>query len=419
MTANRPFAGHRAVRGVLAMLAVIAPVMPAMAEDTTDEEVAAFQEDCAEHGGIVEFRYGLDSHGEPELWMMRCHEQNGDMRQCAIGIKAAYLWEIGVYPCHNCGPSWEDPCSWYVDPDDPTGRTDYDGDNVLNVADNCISMPNPDQADIDGDGVGDVCDNCPNLANPYPSDVDSDGDGYGDACDNCPYAANGPQMVFAESPGGGRAGGPPHLVVDPGQEDADGDGVGDACDNCPTVRNGYSAAIVVPNGAAIPGPGSGAIVVPNPGLGAGLSGGHNRGKLIVDTANQRDSDGDGVGDACDASAEGLLGEGTETTGAIDPEIPSGGGATPVEVDGPVELPPPGNPPLIPPVLLPEPPTPLGGGTSAEASAGEGDGEEPDEPDVVQPRRGATGLCGAVGGNMLAMTLAGLAGMGLFSRRRGS
>jgi hypothetical protein len=43
---------------------------------------------------------------------------------------------------------------------------DVDGDGVLNTADNCVFVPNADQADGDGDGVGDVCDICPAIANP-------------------------------------------------------------------------------------------------------------------------------------------------------------------------------------------------------------------------------------------------------------
>lgn len=62
--------------------------------------------------------------------------------------------------------------------------TNYDGDNVCPLADNCPLVYNPVQEDADGDGLGDACDNCPQVYNP--GQEDTDGDGVADACDNCP-----------------------------------------------------------------------------------------------------------------------------------------------------------------------------------------------------------------------------------------
>jgi large repetitive protein len=95
--------------------------------------------------------------------------------------------------------------------------------------------------DMDGDGIANASDNCPTVFNPIrPVDGgqqgDTDGDGVGDACDPCPM--DKAAMSCA--------------IVDP--SDVDGDGVINAGDNCPLVAN----------------------------------------------ADQKDSDFDGKGDACDA-----------------------------------------------------------------------------------------------------------------------
>jgi len=45
-----------------------------------------------------------------------------------------------------------------------SGATDGDGDGVADVADNCPTDFNPNQADKDGDGIGDGCDVCPEDA---------------------------------------------------------------------------------------------------------------------------------------------------------------------------------------------------------------------------------------------------------------
>lgn len=169
---------------------------------------------------------------------------------------------------------------------------DTDGDLVPDSLDNCPAIPNPDQADADADGLGNVC------------DPDSDNDGYSDVDEifittdpfnNCnwPPDFNGNFIVdifdFSEfsmhfdtmdgDPGYGRRYDllPSGIVdiFDFGRfagdfdtqkltcNDPDGDGVETLNDNCPSIPNGPAEALI-------------------PGVG-----------------NQTDSDGDGLGDACD------------------------------------------------------------------------------------------------------------------------
>lgn len=72
--------------------------------------------------------------------------------------------------------------------------SDIDGDGIPDIYDNCIDVPNPDQADTDNNGRGDACDdwdldgvinlydNCP--FHPNRDQRDTDGDGIGDVCDD-------------------------------------------------------------------------------------------------------------------------------------------------------------------------------------------------------------------------------------------
>ena len=99
---------------------------------------------------------------------------------------------------------------------------DIDGDGVVNVDDNCVTVANPSQADADGDGAGDACD-----ATPRGADLDADGVGSLD--DNCPAAAN-PLQADTDADGAGDA-----CDATPRGGDSDLDGVPDADDRCPLV----------------------------------------------------------------------------------------------------------------------------------------------------------------------------------------
>ena len=104
----------------------------------------------------------------------------------------------------------------FVIPEEPSysDLDDMDGDGVNDDIDNCITIPNPDQADADGDGLGDVCDFM--LYKPPLVPIwllDTDGDGVRDIEDSCVEEA-GPADTD-------------------GCPDTDGDGLADIDDECP------------------------------------------------------------------------------------------------------------------------------------------------------------------------------------------
>ena len=59
---------------------------------------------------------------------------------------------------------------------------DYDDDGIEDPSDNCPRTQNPQQLDRDGDGIGDSCDNCLSIHNPFQENAD--GDEFGDFCDD-------------------------------------------------------------------------------------------------------------------------------------------------------------------------------------------------------------------------------------------
>ncbi|MDF1564808.1 MAG: thrombospondin type 3 repeat-containing protein [Deltaproteobacteria bacterium] len=212
--------------------------------------------------------------------------------QCPDDDIHCAIEDLETKPYDNC-PDVPNPSQADTDGDsyDPEGELveggggdacdlDDDNDGVADDSDNCPGLANDGQEDGDSDGVGDVCDNCDAVANPGQEDLnfdfvgdacsaDDDGDGYCDVgqtdpdcmgTDNCPMVPNADQL---DSDGDG-AGDACDLCYETynaaqdGTEDADGDGVGDTCDNCPAAEN----------------------------------------------ADQADSDGDGMGDACDDDVDG-------------------------------------------------------------------------------------------------------------------
>jgi hypothetical protein len=139
-----------------------------------------------------------------------------------------------------------------------SGQCDWDSDGVGDICDNCPVVANADQADTDGDGIGDGC-----------QTDDLDGDGVPDDADNCPSVYNPSQAVQ----GSGQTG--KGRLCDSNQ-DIDEDGFDERDDNCPNeqlVEDGLGG------------------LLPGPCPGGALECTYN--------PDQRDTDGDGIGDLCD------------------------------------------------------------------------------------------------------------------------
>jgi hypothetical protein len=206
---------------------------------------------------------------------------------------------------------------------------DLDGDGVPNGVDNCPLVANADQANLDGDGFGDACDrcqdidadgfgdpgfagntctldNCPAIANDDQADADEDG--IGDVCDSCTDADGdgfgNPGFALNACPLDNCPG-----AANPTQADADGDSMGDACDSC-TDTDGdgcgdpdFPASTCCADGC----PADPAKTAPSA-CGCGVPDVDADGDSVAEcidncpgmsNADQRDTDEDDIGDACD------------------------------------------------------------------------------------------------------------------------
>jgi hypothetical protein len=149
---------------------------------------------------------------------------------------------------------------------------DQDNDTVADIIDNCISVPNADQADLDSDGVGNACD----------PDFDQDGDGIINQFDNCDLIANTNQADY-NSDGEGD-------VCDT-NSDSDTDGVMDASDNCISIVNPTQADI---NSNGV---GNACEDIDNDGLNDNIDN-----CIFISNATQTDTNNNGIGDACEPNA---------------------------------------------------------------------------------------------------------------------
>lgn len=215
---------------------------------------------------------------------------NTDIDYCSIpqAVKRSCITDancsLGEICIDNC-PDIENPDQIDTDRDGLGNVCDDDDDNdgILDINDNCPLIYNPDQTDSDGDGIGDVCED--------DTDGDcvlDDGDGSGWPGDNM---CEGGECSEGECTANGYCAGADCddnclLIYNPDQADSNGDGVGDACE-CDFDGDGIcddpaDDPAIVCNGCT-EGPDN-CPLVPNP--------------------DQADSDGDGIGDACEDDYDG-------------------------------------------------------------------------------------------------------------------
>lgn len=151
---------------------------------------------------------------------------------------------------------------------------DADSDGVPDSRDNCKLTPNPDQKNADRDALGDVCDATPRGEDP-------DGDNIPDLDDKCPNTATGAVVD---------ANGCSQVQID-AKTDTDGDGVLDNVDNCKTASNANQKN---KDGDAL------GDACDDDIDGDGKLNAADNCPLVVN-ADQKDSDGDGTGDLCQNS----------------------------------------------------------------------------------------------------------------------
>lgn len=100
--------------------------------------------------------HGYDAGDGAFLWNVDFPDENG-LHQFA-GSRAAFTPDSQVAYVATWLAGDADYGYVYAIDASFSPERDCDGDGIPDIVDNCLEVPNPDQADIDGDGIGDACD---------------------------------------------------------------------------------------------------------------------------------------------------------------------------------------------------------------------------------------------------------------------
>ncbi len=83
---------------------------------------------------------------------MKCKLRMSSSRRLAVALML--LGAVALNGCSSTGAEIDESAGLIPS---AIGNIDTDGDGIVDGADNCPRVANPDQADADGDGIGNAC----------------------------------------------------------------------------------------------------------------------------------------------------------------------------------------------------------------------------------------------------------------------